>query len=449
MAFSRLRLVFTSVFLLVSTPLIAQDVLFKSANVLDIESGKFNKNQDVLVRGGKIVSIGSLKARPEMITIASTGKYLVPGFTEMHAHVRPSWGGDSKLNEHLFLFNAFGITTIRGMLGHPSHLKVRQQLKNNEISGPRLITSGPSFNGNSVVSKGQAAKRAKAQYEKGYDFIKIHPGMSDAEFQSVAKQARALEFDFSGHVTAETGILKSIELGQGTIEHLDGIFAELSLRSGNRDVSSMGFFGTGLVNTIDRKQIKRLASELAQSNVHLIPTQTMVWGLISPEKPSELAKKPKYKLMTDSELNNWKRIKTRIQNDEYYSKELIAEYMSIRLEFLKEYIQAGGRILLGADAPQVFNIPGESLHEEMIWMRDAGMSAIEILRSTTIQPAKFFKRESEFGSIKAGKSADLVLLDANPLNDISNTREIAGVMTRGVWLSKSEIGKRLADMRRR
>ncbi len=449
MALNKLNLIFTLVTFFVCMPLAAKSVLFKSVNILDIEAGEFIKKQDVLVHDGKIVQIGKIKTPKKVMTIEADSKYLVPGFTEMHAHVRPSWVLDAERDRLLFLFNAFGITTIRGMLGHPLHLKMRKQLENNEITGPRLITSGPSFNGSSVINQEQAARRTKAQFEKGYDFIKVHPGMSDAEYQAMAKQANQLKFDYSGHVTAETGILKSVELGQGTIEHLDGVLEELSRRSGNQDFSKAGFFGYGLTETIDKKLIQHLAKELAESKVYLVPTQSLIWGFVSPENPATTAQKLQYKLMTDSVIDNWKSSRRRIQRNENYSKEKVVNFMSIRLAFLRDYIKAGGRILLGSDAPQVFNVPGDSLHDEMEWMLAAGMSPIEILRSTTIEPAKFFKREDEFGSIKVGKSADLVLLNANPLKDISHTREIAGVMTRGVWLSKADIDNKLAEISRR
>lgn len=426
----------------------ADSWLFRSVNLLDIEAGEFIEKQNVLVRDGKIVQIGRITTTDKITVIDATDKFLVPGYTEMHAHVRPSRVSNAERDRLLFLYNAHGITTIRGMLGHPLHLTMREQLAKGEIAGPRLITSGPSFNRNSVISPEQAAGRTLAQFEKGYDFIKVHPGMSDAEFRAMADKANELGFDYSGHITAETGILNSVEIGQGTIEHLDGLFEELSRRSGNKDLSKAGFFGIGLVDSVDQQHIVPLAQELARSSVYMVPTQSMMWGFISPEDPNITAEQPQYKLMTSSNMDNWKSTRRSIHNSPDYSKAAANTYMAIRLAFLKAYIGAGGKVLLGSDAPQMFNVPGDSLHDEMRWMRDAGMSAIDILRSTTIAPAKFFKRDKEFGSIQIGKSADLVLLSANPLADISNARKIAGVMTRGQWLSKADIDARLATIRR-
>lgn len=406
------------------------------------------EKQNVLVRDGIIVQIGKITTTDKLTVIEASGKYLVPGFTEMHAHVRPSKVSDAERDRLLFLYSAHGITTIRGMLGHPLHLTMRDKLAKGEIAGPRLITSGPSFNRNSVISPEQSAGRTQAQYDRGYDFIKVHPGMTDAEFRAMANKANELGFDYSGHITAETGLLKSVEIGQGTIEHLDGLFEELSRRSGNQDLSKPGFFGIGLVDTVDPKHIAPLAQELARSSIYMVPTQSMMWGFVSPEDPNVTAEKPQYKLMTSSNMDNWKSTRRSIHNSPDYSKEAANKFMAIRLDFLKAYINAGGKILLGSDAPQMFNVPGDSLHDEMEWIRDAGMSAIDILRSTTIEPARFFKRDAEFGSIQIGKSADLVLLNANPLTDISNTREISGVMTRGNWLSKADIDARLATIRR-
>ena len=133
-------------------------------------------------------------------------------------------------------------------------------------------------------------------------------------------------------------------------------------------------------------------------------------------------------------------------NDEAYSSETWKTFISIRKQLLKASDDAGVTILLGSDAPQVMNVPGFSLHHEMKDMADAGMSNYDILQSGTQAPAEFFNASDKYGTIEKGKSADFILLDENPLDNISNASKIAGVMYQGNWLSRKMIDERLKEI---
>lgn len=422
--------------------------LIKSVKVLDVETGAFSDPKDVLVTDQKIQNIADSLNSSLTTIIDGSGKYLVPGFTEMHAHIPPQRVSDEERDKLLFLYSAYGITTIRGMLGHPLHLPLREQLANNKIDGPRLITSGPSFNGNSISSVKQAKGRVNAQIEKGYDFIKVHPGMTDDEYTVMAKVASESNFDYSGHVTAQTGIVKSAKLGQGTVDHLDGVIQELAKRSGNSDYSNAGFFGSNIADLVDEKHIVPLATELAQMGIAMVPTESLMHGFTSPESPEVSARRAEVKLMPQATVNGWIRTRKSIHTSEGYSEEKVARFLQVRNQFIAAFNKAGGTVLLGSDAPQVFNVPGDSIHFEMELMVNAGMTPLQVLQAASIKPAQFFNRATEFGSIEEGKSADFVLLTKNPLEDIKNTRSIEGVMTRGVWLSKQEIKEGLDRIRR-
>lgn len=421
--------------------------LIKNVKVFNVHSRRFSKLQDVLVRNGKVSQIAAKIDEDKVLVIQGRSRFLVPGFTEMHAHVPPQRISDKERDRLLFLYSAYGITTIRGMLGHPSHLKLRDKLARNEINGPRLITSGPSFNGGSVYSVSGARGMLKAQIDKGYDFVKVHPGMSDAEFSAMAVQAKLKGHPFGGHVTAESGIVKVARMGQATIDHLDGMFQELGRRSGTRLPSDIGFFGSAIVDLIDESHIWGLAKELAKTGVAIVPTQSLMYGFVSPELPEDSARSEAMKLMPKGTVQRWKATRRAVHENSGYTREKALKFLELRRQFVKAFHRSGGLVLLGSDAPQVFNVPGDSLHVEMAMMVDAGLSPAEVLRSASILPAAHFGKDDEYGSIEPGKSADFVLLANNPLDNIHHTRGIKGVMTRGRWLSDNEIKRRLYEIK--
>lgn len=423
-----------------------QHWLFKSAEVLDIVTGDILSGYDVLVENGFIVKVAKDINASHAQTIQAENDFLVPGWVEMHAHIPPNRIPQKELEDLLFLYSAHGITTVRGMLGASWHLELKQQLSGNDINGPTLITSGPSFNGQSVNGPTYAQGRVKAQFEKGYDFIKVHPGMSNEEYRAMANTARSLGLDFSGHVTADTGLLQSAHLGQGTIDHLDGVITELAKRSGAKNLTNRGFFGSEIVDKVDPSQIPKLAKELANSGIALVPTESLMIGFVSPVNAQKEAKKPHYQLMPKTIVYRWIAARDSIHNNPGYSPEKAQLFFDLRKAFIKAFHHAGGTVLIGSDAPQVFNVPGDAIHHEMEIMVASGLTALEVLQSASLKPAEFFKQQNN-GKIKQGYQANMVLLKQNPLQNITTTRNIAGVMTRGQWLDEKTIASRIETIK--
>lgn len=427
--------------------LVAASTLIQSVQILNIETGDFSTPMDVLIIDNKISEIGKNLSPNGAKVIKGNNRYLIPGLTEMHAHVPPRAISDEQRNELLFLYTAHGITTIRGMLGHPLHLKLQSQLNSNKIAGPRLITSGPSFNGRSVTTASFAKGRTTAQHQKGYDFIKVHPGMSAAVFKAMANQAQQLNFPFAGHITAEVGLLPSAHFGQASVDHLDGVMQSLAKRAKRTIPDDVGFFGSNLVSYVNQQDIAPLAKELAATGIAIVPTESLMYGFLSPQSPEISAQREAIKLMPAETISQWSKTRKSIHQNKNYNPEEIAQFFVIRKRFINEFVNHGGTLLLGSDAPQVFNVPGDAIHEEMALMQDAGLTPLQILQSATIKPATFFKQQNEFGSIEIGKSADVILLTENPLKDIHYSRNIAGVMTRGNWLPAEQIAKGLAQIK--
>lgn len=135
----------------------------------------------------------------------------------------------------------------------------------------------------------------------------------------------------------------------------------------------------------------------------------------------------------------WRRAKRDLLNDANYHPETAARAVALRRHLILELHRSGAGLLLGSDSPQIFNVPGFAIHHELEYLVDAGLTPFQALQTGTANPAEFFGRPGEFGVVKTGAEADLVLLDANPLDDITNTRRIHGVMIRGRWLSRSEL----------
>ncbi len=217
------RYLFLALALLLPPTLLAQPTAFVNVNVVPMTSETVIEQQTVLVRDGLIEAIGhvdEVRIPEDAKVIDGTDRYLMPGLAEMHAHV-PS-ADSPNLDRNFSLYVANGVTTVRGMLGKPSHLDLRQDLLDNKTFGPRLFTSGPSLNGRSVTGAAHAKQMVEEQHAAGYDFIKVHPGLSSAEFEALAETANALGMPYAGHVPVAAGVTRVLELDMATIDHLDG-----------------------------------------------------------------------------------------------------------------------------------------------------------------------------------------------------------------------------------
>jgi imidazolonepropionase-like amidohydrolase len=449
---SQARHVIRSVFLIPLLVLLfiqyaaADGVAITHVNVIPMDSETILQDHTVLVEGRKIIALGPTDNTPVpdgVSIINGKGKYLIPGIAEMHAHVTSR----DAVEHALTLYVANGVTTARGMLGEPWHLELRDNIANGSVLGPRLYTSGPSFNGRSVSSPEQAARMVREQKSAGYDFLKLHPGLTRAEYDALVETADELGIDFAGHVSADVGLERTLAAGQATIDHLDGyIRAMAGYKPGDSD--NIGFFGAGLTSKADPGLIGQLTKNTLQGHVWNVPTQTLIENVVAPGDPQSMADWPEMKYMPAATVNNWVARKRRAVDDPDYDAETARQFIDLRRRQIKSLNDAGAGLLLGSDAPQVFNVPGFAAHRELAILVDAGLTPYEALKTGTFNPAVFFAAEDEFGTVRPGRDADLVLLSDNPLEDIRNTQKIEGVMVRGRWLSRSELDTMLARFAR-
>jgi imidazolonepropionase-like amidohydrolase len=174
-----------------------------------------------------------------------------------------------------------------------------------------------------------------------------------------------------------------------------------------------------------------------------VPTLSLVEHLASPESPEEMARRPEMRYMPPQVIDGWVRAKHQFQARPDFQPPAARRLVEIRQQLTRALHDAGAPLALGSDAPQFFNVPGFSIHPEMEMMVAAGLTPYEVLVTGTRNPAVYFGTPDEFGTVAVGRRADLILLDANPLDDIANARRIAGVMASGQWLPQERIDERL------
>ncbi|MBD8489962.1 amidohydrolase family protein [Echinicola sp. CAU 1574] len=416
-----------------------------AVNIIDIHDGSISKG-DVVIDSGRIKEI--LPNLPEKDwedgeLINGEGKYLLPGLAEMHAHIPSVMWNDPQMEETLFLYLSNGVTTIRGMLGHPLHLELRTKAANNEILSPRIYTSSPSLNGNTVTSP-EMAKEMVTNYQKeGYDFLKLHPGIRLHVFDEIVKTAKEVGIPYAGHVSTLVGIRHALESGYASVDHIDGFLEGLVPESAHVNPTENGFFGYNFTEKADPDLIAELAQMAKENKVWVVPTQSLFTRWFSPTPTERLAEEPEMQYMAKEVIENWVNNKNNLTESEDYDAGQWEDFMLIRKQLIKALHKNGYGLLLGSDAPQVFNVPGFSIQHELQAMVDAGLSPLEALQIGTLNPAKYFHQEGHFGEIIEGASADLILLDQNPLKDIKNMQHPAGVMVRGKWLSRETIDQKL------
>ena len=416
-----------------------------NVHVIPMDSEIILENQTVLISNGKFSAIGDVdkvEIPENTVVIDGSGKFLLPGLAEMHAHI-PGNQNMELLEETLFLYLSNGITTIRGMLGQPYHLELREKAVNNDILSPRIFTSGPSLNGNSVKTVSDAREKVTAHQESGYDFLKLHPGLTLENFNEIVKTANEVGITFSGHVSIDVGVRRALEAKYASIDHIDGYLEGLVPEDAGADPSQNGFFGYNFTDIADRNLIPELAKMTKDAGVWVVPTQSLMERWAGTRTPEELADEPEMKYVAAKTRDNWIKTVSDYQNRPEFNREKAARFNQLRRDIIKALHNAGAGLLLGSDAPQIFNVPGFSIQHELQYMIKSGLTPYEALKMGTINPALFFNKEGEFGVIKTGASADFLLLDANPLDDIDHVQTRSGVMVRGVWLPEEEIQKRL------
>lgn len=414
----------------------AQTVVFQDVHLLTMESERVTPNQTVIVHNGVIDWVGPASEAeiPRGAEIISGEYYLMPGLAEMHAHIPSESQGEEYVQQVLKMYVSQGITTIRGMLGEPSHLELREKAASGEIISPRIFTSGPSFNGNSATNPEHARQMVRNQKESGYDLLKLHPGLSSEVLDAIADEAKKHGMEFSGHISYDVGLERTLEAGQGTIDHLDRYMEFMAGEAANRPDPNIIYFGYDLTPHVNESLIDEAARRTVEAGVWNVPTNTLLENVFNPENTvGVMMNWPGVDRMTENVVNGWQNYIANIRSSGDYNEEQAQNFLEIRKKLTLALHESGAGLLLGADAPQIFNPPGYSAHRELELLVESGLTPYEALKTGTVNVGEYLEEPDQTGKVATGYRADLILLNSNPLESIPFGENIEGVMVSGTW----------------
>jgi imidazolonepropionase-like amidohydrolase len=422
-------------------------VAFVDVTVVPMDRERLIANQTVVVQGQTIAEVGpaaSVKIPEGAVRVDGRGKFLMPGLSEMHAHIPGGQAPDELIDRTLFLFTSAGVTTIRGMLGHPRHLPLRERAARGEIISPTIYTTGPSFNGQSATSEEQARKMVAEQKASGYDLLKIQPGVTRSVFDALVAEAGRQRIPFAGHVPADVGLHRALEARYASIDHIDG-FVEALVKEGTpkEALSKPGWFGHNLVPYVDESKIASLVAKTRASGVWIVPTENLMEIFMNTDDPEVFAKRTEIQYMPRPMVEGWIKQRKQFLSQPDITPEKSKAFLDLRKRLIKALHDGGAGLLLGSDAIQTMSVPGYSIHGELQAIARAGLTPFQIYTTGSTNVAKYFGVEKQVGTVAKGMRADLVLVDANPLANVANFPKQSGVMVRGRWLPRAMIDERL------
>jgi imidazolonepropionase-like amidohydrolase len=411
-------------------------------------------DQTVVVQDGRIQAVGARTAiavPPGVLEVDGTGKYLLPGLADMHVHLEYF---EEPTVLQLFLAN--GVTAVRNMDGRPYILEWRDQIEKGALLGPAIYTAGPLLDGdpplrpdNTVVRDGTEGRATVlAQQAAGYDFVKVYTNLSAAAYRGILATARELHMPVAGHVPRYVSLGESLASGQASIEHL-GDYDEAIEADDSPYRGRYHWFKRFLGMPIDVAKARSIGQEQARRGVWTVPTLVQAGRELAPAdvvqtwltNPEAAYISPDGRAFWEEQL---RRTAARMDDEDWRR---VALGKSNRLSLVRALHEAGVPLLAGTDTPNPFVVPGFSLHEELKLFVDAGMSPLEALATATREAARFAGDLDVRGTVEAGKRADLLLLEGNPLDDVTNTRKLAGVVVRGTWLPREELTRMLDAVR--
>lgn len=420
-------------------------IAFVGVDVLPMSEPGVVEDQTVVVLNGEITEVGSVDevvVGSGATVIDGEGRHLMPGLAEMHAHVPPQDDPPrDAVEDILFLYVANGVTTIRGMLGSAYQIPLAEEIRRGEVLGPTFYVGAPSINGNSAPTPEAADSLIRAHAAAGYDLQKIHPGVSLATWDRMAETAEEVGLTFGGHVPADVGLVHAIETGMSTVDHLDGYVQAVASDEVVAQVNTgQSISLERLVDGVDESKIDEIVQLTIDSYVFVVPTMYLWENLYGTEDPEPFLAQPEMIYVSEQQREAWRQ---QASGGPRGSPEAVAAFLDTRDRILKALADAGAPIMMGTDSPQMFNVPGFALHREIDEMADAGMTNQQILESGTVAVGHYVRdhlgRDESFGVVAPGMRADLVLLEANPLDDLDNLTERVGVMVRGQWVPGEEI----------
>lgn len=435
---------------------VALTTVLLHANVIDVRDGSIARDVAVTITGNRIVSVAPSTVAPAGANLVdATGKYVIPGLWDMHIH----WSDE----RYLPLFIANGVTGVRQMSGLELHKKWRERIESGELLGPRqfiasAVIDGPQpvWPGSMAVKDAAEARAAVAAVKAaGFDFLKVYSLLPRDAFLAVADEAGKAHLRFAGHVPLSVRVSEAATAGMQCIEHLTGVLLECS---SHEDAIRQAYLaaktspevlrvGRGvareLLDTYDERKAAALFARLVQNRTWQCPTLTISRS-VAHLADADFVRDDRLRYIPEEMRQTW------APSNDFRLRDLKPEDFAIRkrsyarqLQIVGAMNRAGVRFIAGTDVGNPYAFPGFSLHDELALLVEAGLSPRQALQAATANAAEL-TGSSEFGVVAAGKLADLVVLDANPLEDIHNTKKIAAVIFDGRYYPRAALDQMLA-----
>ncbi|MDP8980035.1 MAG: amidohydrolase family protein [Acidobacteriota bacterium] len=429
-------------FAFLAGPLFSQPVLLlRNVHVVDVAAGKVTRSQAILIRGNRIAEIAPhITAPAGAHTVEGTGEYVIPGLWDMHVHL---WYKENQFP----LYLAQGITGLRDMGSDLERVQAwRREIAEGRLLGPHIETSGPMMDGVAsqdsklpvlVVRTPADAVAAYSRLEaKRVDFIKIGSRLPRDAYFALLDRARKWRVPVAGHVPDDVTVEEAIVERQASMEHLLGILLACSSEEQKLRAAKPPDMAQ-ILDTFDAAKADRLFVQMARNEAWQCPTLTM-WRRVFGWDAEGEAANPLLESVSPAIRKGWKEDPKEIRASASPEAFALHTRQYAALAAIVARMQKNNvPLLAGTDTGDPYTVPGDELHRELELLVRAGLTPAQALRAATLAPAKYFDADEELGHVKAGKRADLVVLEGNPLEDIRNTRKVHAVILGGRYLPKA------------
>ena len=405
----------------------SKSLVLTHVTIIDVTGGVPKPDMTVVITGDRISQVeeaGKVVAAPGATVVDASGKFLIPGLWDMHVH----W----YIRDTFTLFLANGVTGIRQMFGNSDLLRWRQDIAKGSLLGPRMIVASPIIDGPrpfwptsiAVSNEDEGRKAVRDVKKSGADFVKVYSLLPRDVYFAIADEAKRQGLSFAGHVPNSVSPAEASDAGQKSVEHLTGMRARAEARAPDTD---------------NDRNAAELFARFVKNETWQCPTLTVLSGKAYFGEESFM-RDQRLKFIPPRMKERWsQRIANRNEANFANPKKVFQK----ELEIVGAMRKAGVQLLAGTDTGNPFCFPGFSMHDELALLVIAGLTPVEALRSATLNPAKFLGLDKTLGTIEQGKIADLVLLDANPLEEVRNTQRIIAVISNGRFFDRKALNKML------
>lgn len=426
----------------------SQPIAFINASVIPMDRERVLRDHTVVIKDGTIAAIGpsaEVKIPRGARRIDAKGRYLLPAFCDMHVHqVTAVWDmmlppdarvPNDKIPYERFLFPyiANGVTLVQELSATREDIELRNRIRDGELLGPRMILA-PMIDGPDkawppplstwVANPDEARAAVRRAKADGCDKIKAYSFLSRESYDALVDESNKLGMDVIGHVPMALSVEYVLDAGQKLIAHSE----ELAKHAGG-DYSAA--------------RIDAFANLLAQRGVWLVPTLTTTRSILEQfDDAANVLSRPEHVYYNDPlQKGVWNFVSQNLYTPipPEHRDRLRNDFEKFQLPLIRSLHQKGGKLLAGSDTMLPGLVPGFALHRELRDLVDAGLTPYEALRTATINPYEYLGETDRAGTIARGKQSDLVLVDANPLEDIAATSKVSGVLIRGRWIGGEEI----------